>query len=70
MSAPEDWTGVRVRVRLEPGKPGRVQGVLSEVSDRGIVVRRQLGGGGERPIFFPWRLVRWMSPVEDRKDGS
>jgi hypothetical protein len=70
MAAPDDWAGQQVKLQLEVARADMVQGVLEEVSDRGVVLRYNVRPEGERPIFYPWRLVGWIYPVEEPEGGA
>jgi hypothetical protein len=63
MAALDDWTGQRVKVQLDISGSNVLPCVLDGVSDKGIIVRYGIEGEGERPVFYPWRLVQWIYPV-------
>jgi hypothetical protein len=62
MTALDDWMGQRIKVRLDVSGSNVIPCVLDAVSDKGIIVRYQVEGG-ERPVFYPWRLVQWIYPA-------
>jgi hypothetical protein len=70
MAALDDWTGQRVKVQLDVRGGGVIPCVLDGVSDKGIVVRYRIEGEGERPVFYPWRLVQWIYPAAGTEEES
>jgi hypothetical protein len=70
MTTLDDWMGQRVKVQLAMRESEVVPCVLEGVSDKGIVVRYRVQGEGERPVFYPWRLVEWIYPAAGAEEES
>ena len=70
MTALDDWMGQRVKVQLARRGSDVMPCVLQGVSDKGIVVRYRIQGEGERPVFYPWRLVEWIYPAAGAEEES
>jgi hypothetical protein len=78
LAAPEDWIGQQIRMGAELD-PGMIEGILEEVSYRGLVLRSApqggegrapQGRGGGVPVFYPWRLVNWAHPIGELGQSS
>jgi len=70
MATLDDWMGQQVKVRIDVSGSDVMPCVLEGVSDKGIVVRYPIQGEGERPVFYPWRLVQWIYPSAGAEEES
>ena len=78
MAAPEEWIDGRFVVQIEGSSEDFIGGKLQEVSDRGLVLSRTVEGGQPAPVFFPWRVVRFVqldtrpdqAPQDDEEDAD
>jgi hypothetical protein len=78
MVAPEEWIGRRVVIQIEGLSEDLIGGELLEVSDRGLVLSRIVEGPHPAPVFFPWRVVRFVqhdtrddqAPQDDEEDAD
>jgi hypothetical protein len=59
------WIGQPIKLWVELGNGLLISGTLEGVDDKGVVVLQPLEGG-DRPVFYAWRLVAWMHPKEGR----
>jgi hypothetical protein len=62
----EAWIGQPIVLGVELGNGQIMSGTLEGVDDKGVVVLQSLQGG-DRPVFYAWRLVAWMHPSEGRE---
>ena len=70
MTTLDDWMGQRVKVQLAMRGSAVMPCVLEGVSDKGIIVRYRIQDEGERPVFYPWRLVEWIYPAAGAEEES
>ena len=65
----QKWTGDEVEVSIRTDVPEESTGELKEVNDAGIVVSFTVQKDGKdygRTVFYPWPIVNWIRPVEDK----
>jgi hypothetical protein len=67
---PQKWTGDEVEVSIRTDVPEESMGKLKEVNDGGIVVsftvQKEDGKEYGRTVFYPWPIVNWIRPAEDK----
>ena len=67
---PQKWTGDEVEVSIRTDVPEESTGKLKEVNDDGIVVaftvKKEDGKDYGRTVFYPWQIVNWIRPAEDK----
>jgi hypothetical protein len=75
MSAPDDWIGqeVLVRVSFSDGTP--YTGTLEALDEHGIVLRHEMEDmarttRGLRSVLYPCSVVDWMYPTEEQPPGQ
>lgn len=66
---PQKWIGDEVEVSIRTDVPEESTGNLKEVNDTGIVIAGTVEKDGKdyrRTVFYPWQIVNWIRPAEDK----
>jgi hypothetical protein len=73
--APDAWIGQQVQVGLDtsqqvragvgPSGESEPLGILEAINENGLVLLQRVEEGN-RPVFYPWRLIAWVYPKEEQ----
>jgi hypothetical protein len=73
--APDAWIGQQVQVGLDtsqqvragvgPSGESEPLGILEAMNENGLVLLQRVEEGN-RPVFYPWRLIAWVYPKEEQ----